>query len=191
MKRSLLKVGTAIAVFGVVLSADRPVAAAEMAKSTATPTPVTSTPATSSREIVLDLSTRSTAAPATTAANFELWYTFGDGGRTGTSAKYTLSYTTGQATVGKGSGGVLELQRGFWQPFSTSCCQGRRGNLNLAGIIDISDLCLLVTFLTGATSSLVCYEEGNITATGIVDLADLTAFVSYLTGGGYVLPYCP
>lgn len=140
-------------------------------------------------EVILDIKKLS-AAPAASSAGYELWYTFGDGGQTGTSAKYTLGYTTGQATVGKGSGGGYELQRGFWQAFSTSCCQGKRGNLNLTGIVDISDLCILVSFLTGAESALKCYDEANVTVTGIVDLADLSALISYLAGGDFVLPYC-
>ncbi|PWB68094.1 hypothetical protein C3F09_12310 [candidate division GN15 bacterium] len=123
-------------------------------------------------------------------SGLNLWSVVGDGGNSGKSATYSLSWTTGQIATGKGSAGSLELNRGFWQNFNTSCCIGRRGNINLAGIVDVSDLCALVSFLTTG-SSLTCYEAANVSGTGIVDLADLSALANYLTSGGYVLPYCP
>lgn len=73
----------------------------------------------------------------------------------------------------------------------TVCCTGTTGNVNLAGIVDLSDLSALVSYLTGGGSSLPCYEEANVNGVGIVDLSDLSALVSYLTSGGYVLPNCP
>jgi len=71
------------------------------------------------------------------------------------------------------------------------CCVGTTGNVNVAGIVDLSDLSALVSYLTGGGYILPCEEEANINAAGIVDLSDLSALVSYLTGGGYVLPGCP
>lgn len=72
-----------------------------------------------------------------------------------------------------------------------SCCSGTTGNINLTGIVDLSDLSALVSYLTGGGYTLPCEPEANINAVGIVDLSDLSALVSYLTGGGYVLPNCP
>ncbi|PWB67961.1 hypothetical protein C3F09_12570 [candidate division GN15 bacterium] len=72
-----------------------------------------------------------------------------------------------------------------------SCCAGTTGNVNMFGIVDLSDLSSLVSYLTGGGYVLSCPEEANVNAVGIVDLADLSALVSYLTGGGYVLPNCP
>jgi len=72
-----------------------------------------------------------------------------------------------------------------------SCCTGTTGNVNMAGIVDLSDLSALVSYLTGGGYVLPCAKEANVNATGIVDLSDLSALVSYLTGGGYVLPTCP
>ena len=72
-----------------------------------------------------------------------------------------------------------------------SCCVGTRGNVNVAGIVDLSDLSLLVNYLTGGGGSLPCEQAANVNGTGIVDLSDLSALVSYLTGGGYTLPNCP
>lgn len=73
----------------------------------------------------------------------------------------------------------------------TSCCVGKRGNVNTTGIVDLSDLSALVSYLTGGGYVLPCNEAANVNATGIVDLSDLSALVSYLTGGGYVLLNCP
>jgi len=71
------------------------------------------------------------------------------------------------------------------------CCTGVTGNVNMIGIVDLSDLSALVSYLTGGGYVLKCPAEANVNNTGIVDLSDLSALVSYLTGGGYVLPACP
>jgi len=72
-----------------------------------------------------------------------------------------------------------------------SCCTGTTGNVNASGIVDLSDLSALVSYLTGGGYVLPCVDEANINNAGIVDLSDLSALVSYLTGGGYALPNCP
>lgn len=71
-----------------------------------------------------------------------------------------------------------------------SCCTGVTGNVNMSGIVDLSDLSALVSYLTGGGYVLPCSAEANVNNVGIVDLSDLSALVSYLTGGGYVLPNC-
>ena len=72
-----------------------------------------------------------------------------------------------------------------------TCCVGQTGNVNTLGIVDLSDLSALVSYLTGGGYVLPCQPEANVNNLGIVDLSDLSALVSYLTGGGYVLPPCP
>ena len=72
-----------------------------------------------------------------------------------------------------------------------SCCAGKRGNVNCAGITDLSDLSALVSYLTGGGYILCCVDAANTNGAGIVDLSDLSALVNYLTGGGFVLPSCP
>ena len=74
--------------------------------------------------------------------------------------------------------------------FCASCCQGKTGNVNMLGIVDLSDLSALVSYLTGGGYVLPCVPAANVNTLGIVDLSDLSALVSYLTGGGYVLPNC-
>jgi hypothetical protein len=71
------------------------------------------------------------------------------------------------------------------------CCLGRRGNVNLVGATDLSDLSALVSYLTGSGYKLLCSSSANVNGVGSVDLSDLSAMVAYLTGGGYVLPSCP
>ncbi len=71
------------------------------------------------------------------------------------------------------------------------CCQGRTGNVNGAGGVDLGDLSALVSYLTSGGFVLPCPNSANVNGTGAVDLGDLSALVSYLTGGGFVLPNCP
>jgi hypothetical protein len=71
-----------------------------------------------------------------------------------------------------------------------SCCTGTTGNVNIQGIVDLSDLSALVSYLTGGGYVITCRSEANVNRAGIVDLSDLSALVSYLTGGGYLLPDC-
>ncbi|PWB74425.1 hypothetical protein C3F09_03990 [candidate division GN15 bacterium] len=71
------------------------------------------------------------------------------------------------------------------------CCEGVTGNVNLQGIVDLSDLSALISYLTGGGYQLPCYNEANVNGSGIVDLSDLSALISYLTGGGYLPPNCP
>lgn len=71
------------------------------------------------------------------------------------------------------------------------CCDGVRGNLDLSGIVDLTDLTMLVSYLTGSGTYLPCPDEANVNGLGIVDLGDLSLLVSYLTGGGGALAICP
>ena len=87
--------------------------------------------------------------------------------------------------------GVVPAGAGPHGIYVSNCCSGTRGNVNMTGIVDLSDLSSLVSYLTGGGYHLPCAEEANINGIGIIDLSDLSALVSYLTGGGYVLPTCP
>ena len=80
---------------------------------------------------------------------------------------------------------------GIGDSCETTCCIGTTGNINQVGIVDLSDLSALVSYLTGGGYVIVCEPEANINNIGIVDLSDLSALVSFLTGGGYILPNCP
>lgn len=71
------------------------------------------------------------------------------------------------------------------------CCTGTHGNVNMIGIVDLSDLSALVSYLTGGGFHIPCPNAANVNNSGIVDLADLSALVGYLTGTWPVLPSCP
>jgi hypothetical protein len=72
-----------------------------------------------------------------------------------------------------------------------SCCIGTTGNVNLIGAVDLADLSLLVSFLTGGVPSLPCPEEANANGQGAVDLADLSLLVAVLTGAPGSFASCP
>ncbi|PWB74372.1 hypothetical protein C3F09_04035 [candidate division GN15 bacterium] len=71
------------------------------------------------------------------------------------------------------------------------CCPDSTGDINLSGVVDLSDLSALISYMTGSGYVLPCIGAGNVNAVGIIDLSDLSALISYLTGGGYILPHCP
>jgi hypothetical protein len=79
----------------------------------------------------------------------------------------------------------------------TGCCVDPTGNVNFAGIVDGSDLALLVAYLTnppGTKPPLPCPAEANVNAAGIIDGSDLALLVAYLTnppGSKPALPACP
>lgn len=66
----------------------------------------------------------------------------------------------------------------------TSCCQGRRGNVDCdpADGADISDLTALIDNLYISFTPLCCAEEANVDGSvdGNVDISDLTALIDYL-----------
>jgi uncharacterized protein (TIGR02145 family) len=72
----------------------------------------------------------------------------------------------------------------------SSCCQGKRGNVNGLGTIDLGDLSALVSYLTGGGFVVSCPEAADVNGVGNIDLGDLSALVSYLTGSGYVPLNC-
>lgn len=75
----------------------------------------------------------------------------------------------------------------------TRCCQGTTGNINLQGEIDLSDLSVLIAYLTQTPRpTLACPEEANIDDRGATDLSDLSRLISYLTMTPRPwLPACP
>ena len=107
--------------------------------------------------------------------------------RTGMADLEIMSLTVDSTNIYAGTYGG-----GVWsRPLSElSCCDGYRGNLNMLGIVDLSDLSALVSYLTGGGFELPCNDAANVNGAGIVDLTDLSSLVSYLTGGGYALPNC-
>ncbi len=73
------------------------------------------------------------------------------------------------------------------------CCTGIRGNINLTGGIDISDLNFIVKYLFRDGPSSPCVEEANVDGEGMapVNIADLTYLVNYLFKAGPQPVACP
>ncbi|MCM2271547.1 MAG: choice-of-anchor B family protein [candidate division Zixibacteria bacterium] len=91
---------------------------------------------------------------------------------------------------------VLELD----VPPPPGCCVGTTGNVNddVGEQIDISDLSLLISYLTvSPRPTLPCPEEANVNANAVgvppyVDISDLSLLISYLTVTPRpALPNCP
>ncbi len=78
-------------------------------------------------------------------------------------------------------------------PCCLRCCQGTTGDVNVQGEIDLSDLSVLIAYLTQMPRpTLVCPEEANIDDRGTTDLSDLSRLISYLTTTPRPwLPACP
>lgn len=135
------------------------------------------------------------AAPSAPASGEQIkWQVISSGGGASSSTNYKLSATAGQTATGQVTSTNYKLNQGFWQTFSSaSCCVGVRGNVNGVGIIDVSDLSLLVAYLTiSPPPSLPCLAAANVNATGIVDVSDLSLLVAYLTvSPAPTLPACP
>lgn len=78
-----------------------------------------------------------------------------------------------------------------------SCCSGETGNLNLSAqeTPDLSDLALLITYLTATPQpELPCLEEANVNGSGPSqpDLSDLSLLIAFLTQSPRpTLPVCP
>lgn len=119
------------------------------------------------------------------------WQVLSGGGGASSSTNFKLSATVGQTAAGPTASTNFKLNQGFWQSFTTNCCIGKRGNVNMAGGIDLSDLSALVSYLTGGSFVPTCTDAANVNGAGGVDLSDLSSLVSYLTGGTFQLVNCP
>ena len=119
------------------------------------------------------------------------WQVIGGGGGRATSTNYILAGTIAQTAAGLASSIDYKVNHGYWQNFSSSCCVGKRGNVNMAGVIDLVDLSSLVSYLTGGPFVPPCFDAANVNGLGVIDLVDLSSLVSYLTGGSFVQVDCP
>lgn len=104
------------------------------------------------------------------------------------SVRHTLVVFIMLALVFMNSG--IAFSQSVAVPTADPCGVGTTGNIDLYGIVDLSDLAYLVSYLTGGGAVLLCPDEANINALGIIDLSDLSMLASYLTGGGATLPQC-
>lgn len=126
------------------------------------------------------------------------WQVMSSGGGVSASTNFTLGLTVGQPAVGRISSTNYVLLQGFWQSFEpASCCNGTTGNVNksVAETPDLSDLSLLIAFLTVTPKpTLPCLPEANVNASVAPnpDLSDLSLLIAFLTVTPKpTLPNCP
>jgi len=87
---------------------------------------------------------------------------------------------------------VTVKTRDFWNAESdwstplavTAQCCVLRGNVDGAGLVNVSDLTYLVAYLFSGGANPVCAEEGDIDSSGTTNVSDLTFLVAYLFSGG-------
>ncbi|MBK7141993.1 MAG: hypothetical protein IPH75_07935 [bacterium] len=74
-----------------------------------------------------------------------------------------------------------------------TCCVGTTGNVDGQNIVTLSDLSLLIAYLTMTPRpELPCFAEANINTHDLVDLSDLSYLIAYLTvTPAPTLPDCP
>lgn len=83
---------------------------------------------------------------------------------------------------------------GIIAPIICGYCIGTTGNVNCgpAQTPDLSDLSLLIQYLTAGPFSLPCPCEADINLSSLVDLTDLSILIAYLTTEPRpILPNCP
>lgn len=75
----------------------------------------------------------------------------------------------------------------------STCCLGTTGNVDGQNTVTLSDLSLLIAYLTMTPRpELPCMAEANINTQGTIDLTDLSTLVAYLTvTPALTLPDCP
>jgi C1A family cysteine protease len=76
-----------------------------------------------------------------------------------------------------------------------SCCRDVVGNVNAdaSDLVDLSDLSMLISYLTSSGIQLPCQIESNVSGDPLnrVDLSDLSTLIGYLVGSGLQLRTCP
>ncbi len=77
------------------------------------------------------------------------------------------------------------------QSIQQSCCVGSTGNLDGVGEVDLSDLSLLIAYITMSNVQPTCQAEWNLNGQGAIDLTDLSIMIAYITGSLGQLPLCP
>ena len=120
------------------------------------------------------------------------WHVMAGGATRASSATHMVSGTIGQTAVSAGNSAAYMIKNGFWQNHEpSSCCSGSRGNVNMSGNIDATDLSCLVSFVLGGTFVLPCPDAANVNGIGGIDATDLSSLVSFILGGSFGLVKCP
>jgi hypothetical protein len=151
-------------------------------------------------QTVLAADTTKTSLTETATGERIKWQVISSGGTKGTSTNFQLSGTVGQTAVGHGSSTNFGLSHGFWQQYGpTTCCNhdGLRGDVNMSGSINVSDVTYLVAYLKQSppgSPAPPCFEEGDVNGSGTINVGDVTYLVAYLKQsppGSPPPPPCP
>lgn len=80
-----------------------------------------------------------------------------------------------------------------YQVLASTCCTGTTGNVDNVGIVNLTDLSLLIAYLTMTPRpTLPCEAEANVNSRSGIDLSDLALLIGYLTLSlSPELPACP
>ncbi|MFQ6009469.1 MAG: dockerin type I repeat-containing protein, partial [Candidatus Zixiibacteriota bacterium] len=109
--------------------------------------------------------------------------------------------TTGDCSIKSAATctGPNEEFRGAWtdcgppNPCALTCCNtdGIRGDVDMSGSLNVSDVTYLVAFLKGLGPAPTCDDEADVDASGSINVSDVTYLVAYLKGIGPAPPACP
>ena len=111
------------------------------------------------------------------------WQVLSDGGVKSSSASYQMDATLDQMAIGQSSSASYNLNLGFWQNFSSGCCD-LPGDFNDDVSVDISDLTAMVDFMFGGGPAASCADKADVNGDNSVDISDLTYRVDFMFGGG-------
>lgn len=85
----------------------------------------------------------------------------------------------------------LPTKDGFVEIVLPPCCIGIRGNVDLEGIVDVSDLVYLIDYQFRSGPEPDCLEAANVDGLESVDVGDVVYLIDYQFHGGPPPPDCP
>jgi hypothetical protein len=122
------------------------------------------------------------------------WTVMASGGGVRTVGGLTIGVTIGQGCAGTVNLSSHTAHIGFWQNFSSSCCIGRRGNIDGSAdnVIDILDLTVLVAYMFKDSGLLPCPEAADVNGLPApLDILDLVYLVDFMFRAGPEPVPCP
>ncbi len=122
--------------------------------------------------------------PIDTGVIFNLHFTVGNNGNTGVM---TLDTTTFNGKSSKITSIYGDYFPAGFKPGVINvggCCLGVRGDFDMSGGIDISDLVTMTAFMFSGGAGPTCFEEADIDASGGIDISDIVLLVAFMFSGG-------
>jgi hypothetical protein len=115
------------------------------------------------------------------------WQVVSNGGTEGSSTNYGLRGTAGQPGVDQGTSTNYKLKHGFWQISSTGGgpCQGRCGDANNDGSVNVSDAVLIINYVfIGGSEPQPVLACGDANTDASVNVSDAVSIINYVFIGG-------